>query len=211
MRACRRAPARSGLRPGRAAPRLPSDFELAEIEVPDPADGEIVVRNAYVSVDPYMRGRMNDVKSYVPPFALGEPLTGGAVGQVVASRNDRWPEGTWVVHELGWREVALSDGRGVRAVDPGLAPVSTALGVLGMPGLTAFVGIADIGDSGRGRDGLRLRSGRRGRQHRRPAGACARRARRRKRGYAGEGRLARRARSRRHLRLHAGLDARRSP
>ena len=128
----------------RGAP-VSSDFELAEREVPDPGDGELVIRNAFVSVDPYMRGRMNDVKSYVPPFAIGEPMTGGAVGQVVASRNDRFPEGTWVVHDLGWREVALSDGRGARAVDPALAPLSTSLGVLGMTGMTAFVGVADIG------------------------------------------------------------------
>ena len=91
-----------------------------------------------------MRGRMNDVKSYVPPFQLGEPLIGGAVGQVIESRNERFDEGAWVVHGLGWREIALSDGRGVHAFDPSLAPVSTSLGVLGMPGLTAFVGIEDI-------------------------------------------------------------------
>ena len=96
------------------------------MEIPDPGEGELVVRNAFVSVDPYMRGRMNDVKSYVPPFALGEPLTGGAVGQVIASRNERFAEGAWVVHGLGWREAALSDGRGMRAVDPTLAPVSTS-------------------------------------------------------------------------------------
>jgi hypothetical protein len=124
---------------------VPSDFELAEVELPDPAEGEMLVRNAFVSVDPYMRGRMNDVKSYVPPFALGEPLRGGAVGQVVASRNDGWPEGTWAQHDLGWREAAIMDGRGMRRVDPSGAPVSTALGVLGMPGITAYVGIVDIG------------------------------------------------------------------
>ena len=129
----------------RGAP-VPSDFELAEVELPEPADGEILVRNAFVSVDPYMRGRMNDAKSYVPPFALGEPLRGGAVGQVVASRNDRWPEGTWVQHDLGWREAAVLEGRGVRPVDPALAPVSTSLGVLGMTGLTAYVGVVDIGE-----------------------------------------------------------------
>ena len=123
-----------------------SDFELAEVELPDPADGEVLVRNAYVSVDPYMRGRMNDAKSYVPPFSLEAPLTGGAVGRVIASRNDRWPEGAWVLHDLGWREAALLDGRGMRAVDPALAPISAALGVLGMPGITAYVGIVDIGD-----------------------------------------------------------------
>ena len=123
-----------------------SDFELAEVELADPSEGEVLVRNAFVSVDPYMRGRMNDRKSYVPPFALGEPLRGGAVGRVVASRNDRWPEGAWVVHDLGWREAAILDGRGMRVVDPAVARVSTALGVLGMPGLTAFVGVADIGE-----------------------------------------------------------------
>ena len=73
-----------------------SVFELAEVEVPEPADGEIVVRNAYFSVDPYMRPRMNDVPSYVPPFVLGEPLTGGAVGRVVASRNPSFSDGDWV-------------------------------------------------------------------------------------------------------------------
>ena len=105
-----------------------------------------MIRNAYLSVDPYMRGRMNDVKSYVPPFALGEPMTGGAVGQVIASRNERFAEGSWVVHDLGWREVALSEGRGARVVDPERAPLSTTLGVLGMPGLTAYVGVVDIGE-----------------------------------------------------------------
>ncbi len=124
----------------------PSDFELADVELGDPGDGEILVRNAFVSVDPYMRGRMNDARSYVPPFALGEALRGGAVGRVVASGHERWPAGTWVVHDHGWREAAMLDGRGMRAVDPSAAPVSTALGVLGMPGLTAFVGIVDIAE-----------------------------------------------------------------
>ncbi|MGZ8688167.1 MAG: NADP-dependent oxidoreductase [Gaiellaceae bacterium] len=123
---------------------VPSDFELAEAELREPGEGEVLIRNAFVSVDPYMRGRMNDAKSYVPPFQVGEPLTGGAVGQVVASRS-QWPEGTWVVHNLGWREWALSDGAGLLPVDPSLAPVSTALGVLGMPGFTAYVGLLDIG------------------------------------------------------------------
>ncbi len=126
------------------APR-PTDFSLVEIDVPEPSDGEVLIRNAFVSVDPYMRVRMSNAKSYMPPFQLGEALTGGAVGQVVASRNERFTKGTWVVHNLGWREVALSNGRGLFAVDPSLAPVSTGLGVLGMPGLTAYVGLLDIG------------------------------------------------------------------
>jgi NADPH-dependent curcumin reductase CurA len=123
----------------------PSDFELAEVELPDPGEGEVLIRNAFVSVDPYMRGRMNEAKSYVPPFQVGEPLTGGAVGRVVASMSSQWPEGAWVVHNLGWREAAISDGAGLLPFDPSLAPVSTALGVLGMPGITAYVGLLDIG------------------------------------------------------------------
>ena len=128
----------------RGAPVL-TDFELAEVDLPEPGEGEVLVRNAFVSVDPYMRGRMNDVRSYVPPFALGEPLTGGAVGEIVASGDEQWQAGDWVVHDLGWRELALVEGRRVRRVDPRQSPVSTALGVLGMPGLTAYVGIVDIG------------------------------------------------------------------
>jgi NADPH-dependent curcumin reductase CurA len=123
----------------------PTDFALVEVDVPEPVDGQVLIRNAFVSVDPYMRGRMNDTKSYVPPFALDEPLTGGAVGQVVTSRNGHVEEGSWVTHSLGWRELALSDGGGLVGFDPAVAPVSTALGVLGMPGLTAYVGLLDVG------------------------------------------------------------------
>ena len=120
-------------------------FEVVETDVPDPADGQILIRNAYLSVDPYMRGRMNDRRSYVAPYALGEAMTGGAVGRVATSRNGDWPEGTWVLHSLGWREWALSDGHGLRPVEPGLAPSSTALGVLGMPGFTAWYGLTELG------------------------------------------------------------------
>jgi NADPH-dependent curcumin reductase CurA len=128
----------------RGEPR-PADFALVEVDVPEPADGEVVIRNAFLSVDPYMRGRMNDAASYVPPFALGEPMAGGAIGQIVASRNERFTEGSWVSHAFGWRELALSDGSGLVPFDPSVAPVSTALGVLGMPGLTAYVGLLDVG------------------------------------------------------------------
>ena len=120
-------------------------FELVETDVPDPADGQILIRNAYLSVDPYMRGRMNDRRSYVAPFALGEAMTGGAVGRVAASRSAEWTEGSWVLHSLGWREWALSDGGGLQLVDPQLAPVATALGVLGMPGFTAWYGLTELG------------------------------------------------------------------
>ena len=122
-----------------------SDFELAEVDVGEPSEGEVLVRNELMSVDPYMRGRMNDVRSYVPPFALGEPLQGAAVGRVVASRNDAFAEGDWVLSMLGWRELVLSDGRGLQKIDGDAVPPSTALGVLGVPGLTAYVGLLDIG------------------------------------------------------------------
>ena len=103
----------------------------------------MLVRNEFVSVDPYMRGRMNDVKSYVAPFALGEPLR-AVRSRVVASRNDVGPWARVGTTRPGLREAAILDGR-MRRVDPSVAPVSTALGALGMPGITAYVGIVDIG------------------------------------------------------------------
>jgi len=121
-------------------------FEIAERPIPDPADGQLLVRNAYFSVDPYMRPRMNDVRSYVAPFTLGEAMTGGAVGRVAASRHPRFQEGDWVLHGLGWREWALSDGSGVRTIDPAGAPISSSLGVLGMPGFTAYYGLFELGE-----------------------------------------------------------------
>src|SRR5262245_66613751 len=105
-------------------------FEVAESPIPDPADGQILIRNAYFSVDPYMRPRMNDVRSYVAPFTLGEAMTGGAVGQIAVSRNSRYAEGDWVLHQLGWREWALSDGATLRRLEPCQAPVPTATGWL---------------------------------------------------------------------------------
>jgi NADPH-dependent curcumin reductase CurA len=122
----------------------PSDFRLAEVQVPDPGEGELLVRNGWMSVDPYMRGRMNDVKSYVPPFALGEPLQGGAVGEVIASGANGVEPGQWVLHMAGWRELALVPAAQAQPIDTELAPPSAYLGVLGMPGLTAYVGLFDI-------------------------------------------------------------------
>jgi hypothetical protein len=121
------------------------DFEVVEVDVAEAADGEVLIRNELMSVDPYMRGRMSEAKSYSAPFELGEPMHGGAVGRVIASRRDGFEEGDWVFSQLGWREVARSDGAGLRKVDAEAAPPSTALGVLGMPGLTAYVGLLDIG------------------------------------------------------------------
>jgi NADPH-dependent curcumin reductase CurA len=128
----------------RGVPR-DSDFEVATTELPEPGDGQLLIRNAYVSVDPYMRPRMNETRSYAPSFELGRPLTGGAVGRVEASNNAHWPVGSWVTHLQGWREWALSDGSGLLPVDPQLAPVSAALGVLGMPGFTAYYGLLELG------------------------------------------------------------------
>ena len=125
-------------------------FEVAETSIPDPADGQVLIRNAYFSVDPYMRPRMNDVRSYVAPFTLGEAMTGGAVGRVASSHDPRYAEGDWVLHPLGWREWALSDGSALRKLDPAVAPISTALGVLGMPGFTAWYGLHELGTPAEG-------------------------------------------------------------
>jgi NADPH-dependent curcumin reductase CurA len=122
-----------------------SDFEVREAEVPAPADGEVRVQNVYVSVDPYMRGRMTGVRTYVDPYQVGDVIDGAAVGRVVESRHGDLAEGDWVLSTLGWREEGVTGGDGVRKLDPELAPPSTALGVLGMPGLTAWVGLVDVG------------------------------------------------------------------
>ncbi|ANZ36544.1 NADP-dependent oxidoreductase [Lentzea guizhouensis] len=116
-------------------------FEIAEVEVPTPGDGEVLVRNVVMSVDPYMRGRMNDVKSYVPPFEVGAPLDGGAVGEVVASNAEGLAVGDHVLHGFGWREYAVVSGAHAVKVDPSVAPLTAYLGVLGMPGLTAYAGL----------------------------------------------------------------------
>ena len=122
-----------------------ADFRLDEAPAPEPAAGEMLVRTIYLSLDPYMRGRMNAGPSYAAPVELGDVMTGGTVGQVVASRHDGFAEGDFVLAGAGWQEYGLSDGRGVRKLDPGAAPLSTALGVLGMPGLTAYVGLLEVG------------------------------------------------------------------
>lgn len=126
---------------------LPNEgtFELAQTEIAEPKEGQFVARNIWMSVDPYMRGRMRDVESYVPPFAVGAALEGGAVGQVVASRSSRFAVGDYVSSMLGWREYWLSDGRGVTKIDPRVAPIQAFLGVLGMPGLTAYAGLLHVG------------------------------------------------------------------
>jgi NADPH-dependent curcumin reductase CurA len=119
----------------------PDDFKAVDTELGDPGPGEVLVRNTFISVDPYMRGRMNDVKSYVPPFALDAAMDGGAVGEVVASGSDRFAVGDTVLHQAGWRTHALLSEREARTVDTSVLPASTYLGALGMPGMTAYVGL----------------------------------------------------------------------
>lgn len=114
---------------------------MVEVDLPELQDGQVLVRNDVMSVDPYMRGRMNDVKSYVPPFQIGKALEGGAVGTVIESRNDDVPVGTSVLHALGWREYAVLDAGRFQVVDTDAFPASTYLGVLGMTGLTAYAGL----------------------------------------------------------------------
>jgi NADPH-dependent curcumin reductase CurA len=126
------------------APGL-DNFELVERPVPEPGEGEVLMRTLYLSLDPYMRGRMSAAKSYAKPAAVGEPMVGGTVGEIVASRNPKFSAGDIVLGYGGWQEYALSSGTALRKLDPAAAPVSTALGVLGMPGMTAYVGLLEIG------------------------------------------------------------------
>jgi NADPH-dependent curcumin reductase CurA len=121
------------------------DFELVETTIPEPDEGEVRVRNLWLSVDPYMRGRMYDRASYVPPFALGAPMEGTAVGVVESSRSPGLAAGDHVLSNLGWREAFVARGQELLKVDPDLVPVQTYLGTLGMPGMTAWVGMLEIG------------------------------------------------------------------
>ncbi|WP_256795312.1 NADP-dependent oxidoreductase [Terrabacter sp. Ter38] len=122
----------------------PDDFALVESAAVDLADGQVRVRNEVMSVDPYMRGRMSDAKSYAEPYALGQAMHGGAVGVVTESRADGVTVGDHVLHGLGWREEAVVDGSAVRVVDTSVAPASAYLGVLGMTGLTAYAGLTRV-------------------------------------------------------------------
>lgn len=120
------------------------NFELTEEAVADPGDGEILIRNIFMSVDPYMRGRMNDTKSYVPPFQIGEVLQAGVVGQVIASNNGNFAEGDYVNGMLGWENYSISGGQGLYKLTQTDVPLSWYLGILGMPGMTAWVGLTEI-------------------------------------------------------------------
>lgn len=134
---------------GRRPTGMPSldDFALVETSIPTPGEGQLLVRNIWMTVDPYMRGRMMDRKSYVPPFQVGQVLDGGSVGRVVESRHEGFAAGDYVCGFAngGWREYHLSDGTMMQKVDPALAPLASYLGVMGMPGMTAYTSLLRIG------------------------------------------------------------------
>ncbi len=123
----------------------PSDFRLEEFAVPQPGPGQMLLRTKWLSLDPYMRGRMSDAPSYAKPVGIDEVMEGGTVNEVVASNNDSYKPGDIVLAHTGWQTHALSNGAGLRKLDSGVAPISTALGVLGMPGMTAYSGLLEIG------------------------------------------------------------------
>ncbi|WP_373420416.1 NADP-dependent oxidoreductase [Halobacillus sp. Marseille-P3879] len=120
-------------------------LQIVERPVPEPEEGEVLLKTLYVSVDPYMRGRMNDAKSYIEPFQLNKPISGGIVAEVEESRSSQFNKGDLVTGSLEWKEYSTASEREVRKIDPSLGPVTTSLGVLGMPGLTAYFGLLDIG------------------------------------------------------------------
>ena len=123
----------------------PDHFRLETAPVPEPGPGQVLIRVLWLSLDPYMRGRMSAAKSYAKPVEIGEVMEGGTVGEVVASNHPDYAPGDFVLSHSGWQEYAIADGDSVRKLDPNLAPLSTALGVLGMPGMTAYTGLLNIG------------------------------------------------------------------
>lgn len=120
------------------------DFRLEQAEMAEPGPGEVALRTMWLTLDPYMRGRMNDAPSYAPPVAIGAVMTGEVVAEVTASRDPAFSPGDIVTAGLGWASHGIAAARDLRRVDPSVAPISTALGVLGMPGHTAWVGITEI-------------------------------------------------------------------
>jgi NADPH-dependent curcumin reductase CurA len=122
-----------------------SDFRIEDYPIPAPGEGQVLLRTIWLSLDPYMRGRMSDAPSYATPVPIGGVMEGGTVSEVTASNNPGFDKGDIVLSRAGWQTHALSDGKGLRKIDPKLGPVSTAVGVLGMPGMTAYTGLLEIG------------------------------------------------------------------
>ena len=121
-----------------------SAFRMEEVPVPEPGPGELLVRNIWLSVDPYMRGRMREAKSYAKPVPIGGVMEGGTVGEVVASNNPGFQAGDIVEERLGWQDWGVTNGKATRKIDPSLAPIQTAVGILGMPGMTAYFGTLEV-------------------------------------------------------------------
>jgi NADPH-dependent curcumin reductase CurA len=122
-----------------------SDFRIEECTVPTPGPGQVLLRTIWLSLDPYMRGRMSDGPSYAAPVPIGGVMEGGTVSEVIASSNPDLVKGDIVLSRAGWQTHALSEGNGLTKIDPRIAPISTAVGVLGMPGMTAYTGLVEIG------------------------------------------------------------------
>lgn len=121
-----------------------SDFQIVEVPVNAPGAGEFLVQNLWMSVDPYMRGRMMDRESYVPPFQIGETMDGGCIGKVIESNNENFAVGDYVNSMNGWRELYVTDGTMVNKIDPAMGPIEANLGTLGMPGMTAYAGLFKV-------------------------------------------------------------------
>jgi len=124
---------------------IDENFRLEETDIPTPGEGEALLRTVYLSLDPYMRGRMNAGPSYAPPVEIGQVMEGGTFSEVVESKTAELGPGDLVVGYTGWQEYSVAGVKGLRRIDPKLAPISTALGILGMPGLTAYTGLMNIG------------------------------------------------------------------
>ena len=122
-----------------------SNFKLVETDIPQAGDGEFVVRNHYLSLDPYMRGRMDEAKSYAQSAAVGDVMVGTTVGEVIESKHAKFKVGDFVETRTGWQLYGKSNGGGTRRVDPAFVPLSAYLGAVGMPGVTAWVGLNEHG------------------------------------------------------------------
>ncbi len=129
---------------------VPEDFAIAEGALPGPGEGEVLLRGIYLSLDPYMRGRISGVRSYAKPTELGDVIEGGVVGQVMSSRDPNFREGEYAAGGYGWQLYSAVPASGLVKLDPAEAPISTALGILGMPGMTAYIGLTDIGQPKKG-------------------------------------------------------------
>ena len=128
-----------------------ADFDFIELENNlNVSEGEILLESKYISVDPYLRGRMSDAKSYVPPFNVGEPISSGIVAEVIETKNDKFKKGDFVSGLLQWKEKQISTGEGLQKIDKSKAPLSAYLGIVGMTGLTAFLGLHEIGKPKKG-------------------------------------------------------------